>query len=253
MDMRPTRISAEENLILNDIISRTRGQLHGRRRGRKLRAGQKTLLDTLLPILETSPAQIADIGPNALFTPPCKTLWLEIGFGGGEHLAYQAENNPDVGLIGCEVFEGGIVTLLARIQARELSNIRVVTDDARLVLDALPDACLSRAFILFPDPWPKARHHKRRFISAETMASFARVLDDGAELRMATDDVDYLRVMLAAGCAYTEFEWLARRPADWRERPTDWPQTRYEAKALDAGRKPAFLRLARRPRIVPSA
>jgi tRNA (guanine-N7-)-methyltransferase len=224
-----------------------RDRLHGRRRGHKLRPGQQTLLETGLTPRRATVADIAARGPAGIFPTPPKQIWLEVGFGGGEHIAWQAAHNPDIGLIGCEVYETGIATLLTQLRDAAQDNVRIVTDDAHLVIDALPDASLARAFILFPDPWPKARHHKRRFVSHATMDDLARVLKDGAELRLATDDIAYLRVMLEVACGHPDFEWLARRPVDWRERPEDWPQTRYEAKAIQQGRPPAFLRLIRRP------
>ena len=226
-----------------------RDKLHGRRRGRKLRLGQQGRLETDLPRVRLDLDLLRRDGPAALFGSPPTRLWLEVGFGGGEHLAWQATTHPETGLIGCEVYETGIATLLGHLEADNVRNVRVVTEDARLVLDLLPDAALDRVFILFPDPWPKTRHHKRRFVSPATMAALARVMKDGAELRLATDDPAYLRVMLAVACGHPDFEWLARRPADWQERPADWPATRYEAKAIAQGRRPAFLRLNRRPRI----
>jgi tRNA (guanine-N7-)-methyltransferase len=225
-----------------------RDKLHGRRRGHKLRPGQQALIDTALAAKQSSVAAIAAAGPAGIFPVTPREVWLEVGFGGGEHVAWQAAHNPNVGLIGCEVFQTGIATLLAQLKDSRNDNVRIVVDDARLVLDALPEASLARAFVLFPDPWPKARHHKRRFVSPETLAALARVLRDGAELRLGTDDIAYLRVMLEIACSHDAFEWLARRPADWRERPPDWPQTRYEAKAIAQGRRPAFLRLIRRTR-----
>jgi tRNA (guanine-N7-)-methyltransferase len=224
--------------------------LYGRRRGRRLRAGQRDVRDTLLPQLRlTLPQPGERIGPASLFSRPVKDLWIEIGFGGGEHLAAQAEAHPAIGFIGCEVFENGVVKLLGEIARRNLADtVRILTDDARLLLAALPDASVGRAFVLFPDPWPKQRHHKRRFVSTPTLDALARILRDGAELRLATDDVDYLRWMLERATVHPSFEWLAERPADWRERPADWPQTRYETKAVLAGRRPAFLRLRRLPR-----
>ena len=175
-------------------------------------------------------------------------VWLEIGFGGGEHLAALAARLPDYGFIGCEVFENGVVKLLAEVERLGLANLRLLIDDARPLVGALAEACLDRVFILFPDPWPKLRHHKRRLVSTATLDALARAMADGAELRLATDDVDYLRWMLERATAHDAFEWLARRPQDWHERPPDWPLTRYEQKALDAGRRPAFLRFRRRPR-----
>jgi tRNA (guanine-N7-)-methyltransferase len=224
--------------------------LYGRRRGRRLRAGQRDLRDTLLPRLRLMPPQPGErIDPASLFSRPVQDLWIEVGFGGGEHLAAQAEAHPSIGFIGCEVFENGVVKLLGEVARRDLADtVRILTDDARLLLAALPDASVGRAFILFPDPWPKQRHHKRRLVSTPTLDALARILRDGAELRLATDDVDYLRWMLERVTVHRCFEWLAERPTDWREPPADWPQTRYEAKAVRAGRRPAFLRLRRVPR-----
>lgn len=222
-----------------------RDRLHGRRRGHKLRANQQRLLDEALPTLKLSLDELAAKGPGGIFPVPPRAVWLEIGFGGGEHLATQAEQNPDIGLIGCEVFENGIVTMLGHVTRTGSTNIRVVTEDARQVLDILPPGSLERVFILFPDPWRKARHHKRRLVSTETLDRLAELMPDGAELRLGTDHVDYLRWMLARTMVHPAFEWLARGPADWRERPADWPQTRYEAKAITQGRKPAFLRFRR--------
>jgi tRNA (guanine-N7-)-methyltransferase len=221
--------------------------LYGRRRGRRLRAGQRGLKETLLPELAVAlPPEGAVLDPARLFPDRVADLWLEVGFGGGEHLAAQAAAHPDVGLLGCEVFENGVVKLLAEVERRKLRNVRILVDDARLLLRALPDRSLGRVFVLFPDPWPKVRHHKRRFVSAETLTELARVMKNGAELRLATDDVDYLRWMLERAPVHPDFTWLARRPGDWRERPDDWPPTRYEQKAIAAGRAPAFLRLRRR-------
>ena len=225
-----------------------RDRLHGRRRGHKLRANQQRLLDEALPRLKLSLDELAAKGPAGIFPTPPRAVWLEIGFGGGEHLAAQAERHPDIGLIGCEVFENGIVTMLGHVTRTGSTNIRVVTEDARQVLDILPEGSLDRVFILFPDPWRKVRHHKRRLVSTETLDRLAELMTDGAELRLGTDHVDYLRWMLARATAHPAFEWLARGPDDWRERPEDWPQTRYEAKAITQGRRPAFLRFRRRPR-----
>jgi tRNA (guanine-N7-)-methyltransferase len=126
--------------------------------------------------------------------------------------------------------------------------VRLWPEDARLLLDRLPEGSLDRVFLLFPDPWPKLRHHKRRFVSRENLDRLARLMRDGAELRLASDDADYVDWMLAHLMAHRDFEWLARRPADWRERPPDWPETRYEAKARRQEIHPAFLRFARRVR-----
>ncbi|HZS84841.1 MAG TPA: tRNA (guanosine(46)-N7)-methyltransferase TrmB [Stellaceae bacterium] len=229
--------------------ARRRGALYGRRRGRPLRAGQQRLWSTLLPRLQLRlPEPGERLDPSALFAAPPGDLWLEIGFGGGEHLAAQAAAHPGIGMIGCEVFENGIVKLLGEIERRRLANIRILTDDGRLLLSALPEASLGRVFILFPDPWPKQRHHKRRLVSTATLDALARVMKGGAELRVATDDRSYLLWMLQRVPTHPAFEWLAKGPADWRTRPADWPATRYEAKAVAAGRAPVFLRLRRRSR-----
>jgi tRNA (guanine-N7-)-methyltransferase len=222
--------------------------LYGRRRGRPLHRGHQALVETLLPRLAVTLPAAGALDPAALFDPRPQEIWLEIGFGSGEHLAAQAAAHPAIGLIGCEVFENGIAKLLADVQRRALANVRILTDDARLLIAALPPASIGRVFILFPDPWPKQRHHKRRIVADETLTALAGIMTDGAELRLATDDLDYLAWMLARVPVHPAFAWLADRPSDWRVRPTDWPATRYEAKAIAAGRRPYFLRLRRRPR-----
>ena len=220
--------------------------LYGRRRGKKLRAGQEGLLDTLLPkLLITVPPEPQKIDLASLFGASRKEIWLEVGFGAGEHLVWQAEHHPEVGLIGCEPFINGVAKCLAHIERTSVSNIRLFTDDARLVMAALPDRSLSRAFILFPDPWPKTRHHKRRFVERTNLDVLARLMKPGAELRLATDDPSYLPWMVEHAGAHPDFDWLAERPSDWRGRPDDWPPTRYEQKML-AGHKPVFLRFMRR-------
>jgi tRNA (guanine-N7-)-methyltransferase len=224
-----------------------RRTLHGRRRGKKLRVGQQSLLDTLLPRLALAlPAEPQKIDLARLFggrLPPAG-VWLEIGFGAGEHLVWQAEQHPDVGLIGCEPYLNGVAKCLAHIERAGLTNVRLFTDDARLVMAALPAGSLSRVFVLFPDPWPKTRHHKRRFVQRDNLDRLAELMLPGAELRLATDDPSYLPWMVEHACTHPAFAWLAEGPADWRARPADWPGTRYEQKML-AG-KPVFLRLQRR-------
>jgi tRNA (guanine-N7-)-methyltransferase len=223
-------------------------RLYGRRRGRPLRRQRTDLIATLLPRLQLSLDGATALIPDQLFDAPRSDLWFEVGFGGGEHLAAQAASHPSIGFIGCEPFINGVGNLLQHVDAQELSNIRIVPDDARPVLDALPEASVGRAFVLFPDPWPKQRHAGRRFIGPENLPRLARVLKDGAELRLATDDRQLSRWMLEHTWHWPDFEWLARSAEDWRQRPSDWPQTRYEQKALKAGRTPVFLRFRRRPR-----
>ena len=221
---------------------------YGRRRGRPLRVGQRERQSTLLPGLSFALPENGRLDPASLFAVPSRDIWLEIGFGGGEHLAAQAEEHPDVCFIGSEVFENGVVKLLGEIDRRGLTNVRIYPNDARPLLAALAPCSIGRVFILFPDPWPKARHHKRRLVAPTTLDRLAEIMTDRAELRLATDDPGYLSWMLEHATSHPDFAWTARRPADWRERPTDWPATRYELKAREAGRAPAFLRFTRRPR-----
>jgi tRNA (guanine-N7-)-methyltransferase len=225
-----------------------REQFYGRRRGRPLRAGQRERQTQLLPALSFALPEAGKLDPKSLFPTPPSDIWLEIGFGGGEHLAEQAELHPNIGFIGCEVFENGVAKLLGEVERRGLGNVRVYADDARPLLAALAPRSIGRVFILFPDPWPKVRHHKRRLVTSATLDRLAEIMKDGAELRLATDDPSYLSWMLEHLTGHPRFVWTARRPADWRERPADWPATRYEEKARKAGRMPVFLRFERRRR-----
>ena len=177
--------------------------------------------------------------------PGARDFAFEVGFGGGEHLVEQARLNPATGFIGCEPFENGVAKLLAQVRARGVSNVRVHMDDALSVLRRLPDACLSRVFVLFPDPWPKFRHHKRRFIQPGSLEVIARVLGRGGELRVATDHPDYAHWVLMHLMADHQFKWHAETAADWRDRPLDWVSTRYEQTALAAGRPCVYLRFFR--------
>ncbi len=224
-----------------------RRRLHGRRQGPKLKPNQRVRLDTLLPGIRVDvPAPGGVLKPGNLLTPGTQALWLEIGFGGGEHLAWQAAAHPEVTHLGVEPFLNGVAKLLGEIERLGLINVRVMVDDARLLLTALPNGALNRISVLFPDPWPKARHHKRRIVDTTTVEAFARVLADGGELRIATDDADYATWILATVGANRGFVWCAASAKDWRVRPEDWPATRYESKARAAGRQPVFLRYRRR-------
>jgi len=169
-----------------------------------------------------------------------RDLWLEVGFGGGEHLVHQAAANPDVGLIGCEPYINGVAMLLAKIRDAGVDNLRVHPGDARDLFDVLPEASLSRVFLLYPDPWPKKRHHRRRFVTQEHLEPLARVMTPGAILRVATDIPDYVRQTLQE-VPKAGFDWLAEGPRDWREPWGDWLSTRYEQKALREGRVPHYL------------
>ncbi len=220
-----------------------RRQLHGRRHGHALRRAQAALVEDLLPKLSLPEA--GELSSHELFGD-ARPLWLEIGFGKGEHLGWQAAENPDVGFIGCEPFINGIVGALAEVRDRGLSNVLLHMDDARDVLDRLPDASVSRIFLLHPDPWPKARHARRRFINPEPLDQIARVLKPGGEFRLGTDDPTYCRWSMMIMNAREDFEWTARSADDFLVRPDDWPQTRYEAKARKAGREVWYFQYRRR-------
>jgi tRNA (guanine-N7-)-methyltransferase len=218
-----------------------------------LRPGQQALLEERLPSLAVELPQSGELDPALLFPKSKQSVWLEIGFGAGEHLAAQAAAHPDIGFIGCEAFQNGIAKLLREIERRRLTNIRLFADDARRLIKALPPASISRVFILFPDPWPKARHHKRRIVSTETLDELARIMVGGAELRLATDHREYFVWMLERVTSHPGFVWLARQPADWRQRTPDWSTTHYEEKARAADRSPLFLRARRQsPEKIPS-
>jgi tRNA (guanine-N7-)-methyltransferase len=225
-----------------DHAERHRRHLYGRRKGPKLSAHQASLFDTLLPALALDIRAGADL--RSYFDNKVEDVWLEIGFGAGEHLLWQAEHHPNVGLIGAEPYEAGVAKLLSRISlSRPVTNLKIHMDDARDIIAALPDASLGRVFILFPDPWPKTRHHKRRFIQSEMLDTLARVMKPGAELRYASDDAPYLEWTLERLMAHPAFAWTATRATDWASRSADWPPTRYEAKQLHG--VPAFLAFRR--------
>lgn len=216
---------------------------YGRLRGRRLRPSKQGLMDELLPqLIIDLPEQSADLSH---WFPHAKEYWLEIGFGGGEHLAHQAKLYPYAGIIGCEPFINGTAALLAQIRDRKLENIRIHPHDARPLINTFPDASLSRVFVLYADPWPKARHHKRRLVSTQFLDNLGRVMKSGAQLRLATDDVNYCAWMLEHLLAHPDFTWEATRCKDWLNPPSDWISTRYEQKALAAGRVPTYLNFRR--------
>jgi tRNA (guanine-N7-)-methyltransferase len=219
-------------------------RLHGRRRGKKLRAHQASLLSTALPQLSVDASRPL-LDPAGLFPKRPSELWLEIGFGGGEHLAAEALANRDLGYIGCEAFLNGIAKALALIEAASLTNVRLYSGDARAVIEALPPASLDGVYLLYPDPWPKRRHHGRRFLTSDGLARLARVMRPGAELRFATDIDSNGGWTLAHVLCSPDFEWNAVQAADWRRPWPGWTSTRYEAKALRADRKPIYLTFRR--------
>lgn len=234
---------------VNRHIPAVAPRFHGRRHGRKLRAGRQDLVRSLLPRLRVP---ISDDGvaldPRTAFDRPTAPVWLEIGFGCGEHLFHRAAASPDIGFIGCEPFVNGVANLLARVAEADLHNVRIFDDDARLLLPRLAEASVERIFLLFSDPWPKKRHHRRRFLSPETLDKLANILADGGQIWVASDHMGSVAWTLQHATRHRAFRWLARRPDDWRRRPQDWIPTRYESKALAAGGKCAYLRFERCPR-----
>ncbi|SCZ67589.1 tRNA (guanine-N(7)-)-methyltransferase [Epibacterium ulvae] len=221
---------------------------YGRIKGKQLKQSQQRYIEEDLAAL--SPGAVDwDVNPDrspldleALFGK--RDVWLEVGFGGGEHLVHQAGQNPDVGIIGAEPYINGVAMLLGKIRASNNDNIAVHPGDARDLMDVLPPQSISRAFLLYPDPWPKARHHRRRFVTPEHLKPLAEVLKPGAIFRVATDIPDYVRQTLEE-VPKEGFEWLAEGPENWREPWGDWISTRYEQKALREGRTPHYLTFRR--------
>lgn len=247
------------------------GSMHpcyfGRRRGRRMRKARAALLETLLPRLAIKLPQIAtssetmlgehqarifaqaegSTSPLELFDDKVSEVWLEIGFGSGEHLAEQAERHPEIGMIGCEPFLSGVARLVSTAAERGLSNIRILADDARLLLPYLTQASIGRCFILFSDPWPKYRHRKRRFISPESVHQLARILKEGSVLQLASDQPVLLRWIMECLWRHPEFAWQVEDVRSWQEPPSDWIPTRYQRKALAESRRPVYLNFVRRP------
>ena len=214
----------------------------GRKRGRKLSRRQSKLVTDVLPRWQIDLERVAQPGElGKLFDPPVQEVWLEIGFGGGEHLLHQALAHPDVGIIGCEPFLDGVVKVLSTIVNLQIGNIRLHPDDVRPLIRALPEGSLSRVFILYPDPWPKARHAKRRLVSTQFLGLLSRAMTPGAELRIATDIPAYARSVVLAAHQSASLHWTARSADDWRVPWADWPGTRYETKAKREGRRPIYL------------
>ena len=210
----------------------------GRRQGKRLHRGQEQLFREVLPGLEIALGE-ARFDPKMLF-PDAQGVVLEIGYGGGEHLARQALEHPELGHIGCEVFSGGIAKLVQAIDEHGISNVRLFTDDALKLLVKLPDASLDAAYLLYPDPWPKTRHHKRRFVSQTTLGELARVLKPGARFHFATDIEDYANWTLAHVLRNPAFRFAPDHPGQWHEPYPGWEPTRYEQKARVEGRLVSF-------------
>ena len=229
----------------NDYAASRERAFFGRRKGHKLRSHQVDLMATLLPRLALALDRPPPDRLVEAFSLPLESVHLEIGFGGGENLVTEATAHPQVGFIGCEPFVNGMAKILASIAAGAIDNIRLYAGDAVELLAWLPDASLDEVALLYPDPWPKRRHWKRRLLSEGTLAELARVMAPGGELRIDTDIADYAAWILVAVRRQGSFRWTAEAAADWRERGSDWPQTRYEAKALRAGRRCSYFRFLR--------
>ncbi len=221
----------------------SRRHVYGRTKGKALRPRQVNLMETLYPGVSISLGE-GFLDPRGHFGD-VDDVWLEIGFGGGEHLVHQAKSNPRVGFIGCEPFLNGMAKALAAVDEAGLTNVRLHFGDAVEVLDRLPDASLAGVDLLYPDPWPKKRHWKRRFVAPDRVARVARVLAPGAPFRVASDIPSYIDWTLQHLIDDPVFRWTARTADDWRRPYPGWPGTRYEAKAIREGRPPAYLTFSR--------
>lgn len=220
----------------------TLNRLYGRSSGHKLRKSQQELVDALLPAISVPPEGPVD--SVTLFGEE-RPLHFEIGFGSGEHLAYRADLLPDHGFIGCEPFLNGVATALTHIRDQRLANVRLWNNDALDVLRRIPDGALTMVYLLHPDPWPKARHAKRRMINDGPLDLIAAKLKPGGEFRLGTDDPTYCRWSMTVMNRRRDFEWLAEEPSDFLVRPGGWPETRYEAKARRQGREVWYFRYRR--------
>ncbi|MBE3639188.1 tRNA (guanosine(46)-N7)-methyltransferase TrmB [Mangrovicoccus algicola] len=222
---------------------------YGRRHGKHLRDSQRGYLDEDLAELSLEGISRREEDRLDRFDPAARfgdrPVWLEIGFGGGEHMVHQAALNPQVGFIGCEPYINGVAMLLGKVRQAGVENLAVHPGDVRDLFDLMPDACIDRAFLLYPDPWPKKRHHRRRFVTRDYLDPLGRVLKPGAIFRVATDIPDYVRQTLEELMPDPNFEWLAEGPDDWRRPWDDWISTRYEQKALREDRTPHYLTFRR--------
>lgn len=241
-----------------DGAPRKEHRFYGRRKGKKLKESRVVLLESFLPKVSLPSFEKDDVcDPASLFPFVPEQVWLEVGFGGGEHLAGQALRHPSVGFIGAEVFLNGITSLLVHLTGMEkrgdvdpetvglqegrADNVRVYADDVRDLFPHFKDGSFDRIYVLFPDPWPKNRHSDRRFIGPKNIPVLARLLKKGGELRVASDDMTYIRWTLQHLTDSDDFEWTAETADDWRKPPVDWVNTRYEQKALAKGKKPVYL------------
>ena len=235
----------------------TEYRFYGRRKGKKLKPSREVLLESFLPKVRLPDIDgQKDVDPSSCFSLPVRSVWLEVGFGGGEHLAEQSRRHPETGFIGAEVFLNGVTSLLTHLTGMEkrgdvdeniglaegrVDNVRVYDEDVRDILPCFKVGSFEGIYVLFPDPWPKKRHANRRFIGPENLPVLARLLKSGGELRIASDDMNYIRWSLQHLMVSDDFEWTAETADDWRTPPSDWVNTRYELKALAKGKKPVYL------------
>ena len=225
---------ADKDPASNVVVPKS-PHFYGRRKGRPLRQSMKRRLDEVLPdiVFDPSVAPYIQFGRHS-------DCYLEIGFGGGEHLAGLAAAMPDCDFIGAEPFINGVASLLRHIEEQQLGNIRIWPDDVRLILPNIDTASLAGAFIMFPDPWPKRRHVRRRILQPALLDQLAKMIRPGGKLVLASDDPTAKIWLLQTALAHLQFRWMARRPADWRHRPPQLPATRYMNKAELAGRHPSW-------------
>lgn len=231
----------------SDQVSVVTPKLYGRRKGRPLRIGHQRVMQDLLPQIEITVEENQDrFNASSLFGEDLyKEIWLEIGFGAGEHLSTQALRNSDVGIIGCEAFLNGVASLLMQINSQKISNVRVYSGDARLLIHHLPTSFIERVFILFPDPWPKKRHHKRRIISQEFVNEIVRIITPGGELRLASDDQDYVKYMIDVIAKNPHFIPGPSFLEAPHTPPKDWVETRYERRGKRKGHLCSYLSYTR--------